>query len=181
MDGEPGPPGIEHGGSQASGGPLRPGVPPPGVRLPPGPPPGRPQGVPGMGQLALPPRPGVAPAGVRPPPGPPPGVPPSRGAPPGVPPAVRPNMPKPLGVLSAKPQINKQVHYFLFQLSVNQICYSTDRLLVSDESSVDFVSERKDFNLMDISELLGEYGNEMTGGFGRTCILKTALLGRPFL
>jgi hypothetical protein len=108
LDGEPGPPGIE-GGAAA---PARPGVPPAGIRLPPGPPPGRPQGVP---SLALPQRPGVAPAGVRPPPGPPPGVPPSRGAPPPAgmpPPGVRPNMPKPLGVLSAKPQLNKQVEIF---------------------------------------------------------------------
>ena len=42
--------------------PFRPGVAPPGVRLPPGPPPGRP----------------VMPQGVRMPPGPPPGVPPPR-------------------------------------------------------------------------------------------------------
>lgn len=110
LEAEPGPPGIDHrAAADAASGPLRPGVPPPGVRLPPGPPPGRPQGVPGMPQqLALPPRPGVAPPGVRPPPGPPPGVPPSLAGPPGVPPAVRPNMPKPLGVLSAKPQLNKQ-------------------------------------------------------------------------
>jgi hypothetical protein len=128
LDGEPGPPGIE-GGAAA---PARPGVPPAGIRLPPGPPPGRPQGVP---SLALPQRPGVAPAGVRPPPGPPPGVPPSRGAPPpaGIPPpaGVRPNMPKPLGVLSAKPQLNKQVkiifsllflhtYFSLFLISVTQ-------------------------------------------------------------
>jgi hypothetical protein len=106
LDGEPGPPGIEGGGAAA---PARPGVPPAGIRLPPGPPPGRPS-------LALPQRPGVAPAGVRPPPGPPPGVPPSRGAPPAgmPPPAVRPNMPKPLGVLSAKPQLNKQVKILFF-------------------------------------------------------------------
>ena len=73
--------------------PLRPGVPPPGVRPPPGPPPGRPPVRP-----AAPMRPGQAPPGVRLPPGPPPGVPP-RGA--------RPNMPRPLGVVSAKPQLNK--------------------------------------------------------------------------
>ena len=40
---------------------------------------------------------GVPPMGVRMPPGPPPGVPPQ----------TRPLMPKPLGVLSAKPQLNK--------------------------------------------------------------------------
>eukprot|EP00092_Neocalanus_flemingeri_P046858 GFUD01052886.1.p1 GENE.GFUD01052886.1~~GFUD01052886.1.p1 ORF type:complete len:527 (-),score=219.74 GFUD01052886.1:3-1583(-) len=73
--------------------PLRPGVPPPGVRPPPGPPPGRPPVRP-----AAPLRPGQAAPGVRLPPGPPPGVPP-RGA--------RPNMPRPLGVVSAKPQLNK--------------------------------------------------------------------------
>jgi len=73
--------------------PLRPGVPPPGVRPPPGPPPGRPPVRP-----SAPVRPGQAPPGVRLPPGPPPGVPP-RGA--------RPNMPRPLGVVSAKPQLNK--------------------------------------------------------------------------
>jgi len=74
--------------------PLRPGVPPPGVRLPPGPPPGRmPTNRPAG------PRPGLNPGpGMRPPPGPPSGAPP-RGA--------RPNMPKPLGVVSAKPQLNK--------------------------------------------------------------------------
>merc|ERR1719430_1945505 len=71
--------------------PLRPGIPPPGVRPPPGPPPGRPPVRPAV-------RPGQAPPGVRLPPGPPPGVPP-RGA--------RPNMPRPLGVVSAKPQLNK--------------------------------------------------------------------------
>lgn len=111
LENEPGPPGIEGGGGgggvSAPGPPNRPGVPPQGVRLPPGPPPGRPQGIPGHPSMAMPQRPGVAPPGVRPPPGPPPGVPPSLGAPPGVPP-VRPNMPKPLGVLSAKPQLNKQ-------------------------------------------------------------------------
>lgn len=73
--------------------PLRPGVPPPGVGLPPGPPPGRP-----LVRPSAPIRPGVAPPGVRLPPGPPPGVPP-RGA--------RPNVPRPLGVVSAKPQLNK--------------------------------------------------------------------------
>lgn len=106
LEGEPGPPGIEHGGTSAThAAPLRPGGPPQGVHLPPGPPPGRPQSMAGVASsLTLPPRPGVAPPGVRPPPGPPPGVPPSGGAPPG----VRPNMPKPLGVLSAKPQLNKQ-------------------------------------------------------------------------
>jgi WW domain-binding protein 11 len=71
--------------------PLRPGVPPQGVGLPPGPPPG-------SRMPLLPTRPGVPPAGVRMPPGPPPGVPPR---------VTRPLLPKPLGVLSAKPQINK--------------------------------------------------------------------------
>jgi len=76
-DGDLVPPGVE----STAPPPLRPGVPPPGVR----PPPGRP--------------PGVAPPGVRLPPGPPPGVPP-RGV-------VRPSLPRPLGVVSAKPQLNK--------------------------------------------------------------------------
>jgi len=76
--------------------PIRPGVPPPGVGLPPGPPPGRLPVQPV--QPVQPVRPGVPPPGVRMPPGPPPGVPPR---------AVRPLLPKPLGVVSAKPQINK--------------------------------------------------------------------------
>merc|ERR1719244_1058448 len=76
-DGDLVPPGVE----PTAPPPLRPGVPPPGVR----PPPGRP--------------PGVAPPGVRLPPGPPPGVPP-RGV-------ARPSLPRPLGVVSAKPQLNK--------------------------------------------------------------------------
>ncbi|XP_023343827.1 WW domain-binding protein 11 [Eurytemora carolleeae] len=71
--------------------PIRPGVPPRGVGLPPGPPPG-------TRMPLLPVRPGVPPAGVRMPPGPPPGVPPR---------ITRPLLPKPLGVVSAKPQINK--------------------------------------------------------------------------
>jgi len=75
---------------------LRPGVPPPGVRPPPGPPPGRPPVRPSGAAPNI--RPGQAPPGVRLPPGPPPGVPP-RGA--------RPNLPRPLGVVSAKPQLNK--------------------------------------------------------------------------
>jgi len=81
----------EYGGRGHRAMPVRPGVAPVGVGPPPGPPPGH-----------LPPqpiRPGVPPAGVRMPPGPPPGVPPSARAP--------MMMPKPLGVLSAKPQINK--------------------------------------------------------------------------
>jgi len=94
--------------------PVRPGVPPPGVALPPGPRPGGVLGqAPGMSQGgpgSMPPAapshipppmqpmaPGVPPMGVRMPPGPPPGVPPQ----------TRPLMPKPLGVLSAKPQLNK--------------------------------------------------------------------------
>jgi len=105
---EPQPPGLElvseHGTSlvppsqpasyqpqQIIGAPVRPGVPPPGIRPPPGRPPGAPVGVP--------PRPGQAPPGVRPPPGPPPGVPPVRAPRP-------PSMPKPLGVVTAKPQLN---------------------------------------------------------------------------
>jgi WW domain-binding protein 11 len=77
---------------------IRPGVPPPGVRLPPGPPPGRPA--------------------LRMPPGPPPGIPPARiGALPSgarLPPMPRPLLaatpavrgPAPsLGVLSAGPQL----------------------------------------------------------------------------
>ena len=106
-DDEPQPPGLdtmisEHGTSLApppatyrpiAGAPVRPGVPPPGIRPPPGPPPGRPPAT-GVG---APLRPGQAPPGVRPPPGPPPGVPPR---------AVRPpSMPRPLGVVSAKPQL----------------------------------------------------------------------------
>jgi len=80
--------------------PMRPGVPPPGVRLPPGPPPGR---LPPTRPSMTGPRPGGSipshpPSNMRPPPGPPSGAPP-RGA--------RPNMPKPLGVVSAKPQLNK--------------------------------------------------------------------------
>jgi len=97
LENEPNPPGTGAGPEdygrtpeQQAAVPSRPGVPPPGVSLPPGLPPGHmpPQPV----------RPGVPPPGVRMPPGPPPGVPPS---------AARPLMPKPLGVLSAKPQINK--------------------------------------------------------------------------
>ena len=45
--------------------------------------------------------PGVPPMGVRMPPGPPPGVPPQ----------IKPLLPKPLGVLSAKPQLNKVRYY----------------------------------------------------------------------
>ena len=103
---EPQPPGLElvseHGTSlvppsQATsyqpmiGAPVRPGVPPPGIR----PPPGRPPGA----SVGAPPRPGQAPPGVRPPPGPPPGVPPVRAPRP-------PSMPRPLGVVTAKPQLN---------------------------------------------------------------------------
>jgi len=100
-DDEPQPPGLgepglmsEHGTTlvpppSAAGGmyrpPPRPGVPPPGIRPPPGPPPGRPP-------TSL--RPGQAPPGVRPPPGPPPGRSPRP-----------PSMPRPLGVVSAKPQL----------------------------------------------------------------------------
>jgi len=84
----PGPDSYSRGNEPAV--PVRPGVPPPGVGLPPGPPPGR---LPHQ-----PVRPGVPPPGVRMPPGPPPGVPPR---------AARPLLPKPLGVVSAKPQINK--------------------------------------------------------------------------
>jgi len=86
---------------------LRPGQAPPGVNLPHGAPPSQQQ------QQHQPVRPGVPPQGVRMPPGPPPGVPPQgmqqqqqqqgqqqQGG-------IRPLMPKPLGVLSAKPQINK--------------------------------------------------------------------------
>jgi len=87
------PPMLYRTAPQIGAPPLRPGVPPPGVRPPPGPPPGRPPVRP-----TAPVRPGQAPPGVRLPPGPPPGVPP-RGA--------RPNMPRPLGVVSAKPQLNK--------------------------------------------------------------------------
>jgi len=87
------PPMLYRPASHIGAPPLRPGVPPPGVRPPPGPPPGR---LPV--RQAAPIRPGQAPPGVRLPPGPPPGVPP-RGA--------RPNMPRPLGVVTAKPQLNK--------------------------------------------------------------------------
>jgi len=87
------PPMLYRPASHMGAPPLRPGVPPPGVRPPPGPPPGRPPV-----RQAAPLRQGQAPPGVRLPPGPPPGVPP-RGA--------RPNMPRPLGVVSAKPQLNK--------------------------------------------------------------------------
>merc|ERR1712130_85765 len=59
------------------------------------PPPGRPPGA----SVGAPPRPGQAPPGVRPPPGPPPGVPPVRAPRP-------PSMPRPLGVVTAKPQLN---------------------------------------------------------------------------
>jgi len=89
----PGAPPMLYRPSHLGAPPLRPGVPPPGVRPPPGPPPGRPPVRP-----AAPLRPGQAPPGVRLPPGPPPGVPP-RGA--------RPNLPRPLGVVTAKPQLNK--------------------------------------------------------------------------
>ena len=65
--------------------PLRPGLPPPGVRPPPGPPPGRP--------------PNMSSAPLRPP-GPPPGLPPMRAPRP-------PSMPRPLGVVTAKPQLTK--------------------------------------------------------------------------
>jgi len=85
----PGAPPMLYRPSHLGAPPLRPGVPPPGVRPPPGRPPVRP---------AAPLRPGQAPPGVRLPPGPPPGVPP-RGA--------RPNLPRPLGVVTAKPQLNK--------------------------------------------------------------------------
>jgi len=81
----------EYGGRGHKAMPVRPGVAPAGVGPPPGLPPGR---LPHQ-----PVRPGVPPQGVRLPPGPPPGVPPSGRAP--------MMMPKPLGVLSAKPQINK--------------------------------------------------------------------------
>ena len=65
--------------------PVRPGLPPPGVRPPPGPPPGRP--------------PTMTSAPLRPP-GPPPGLPPMRAPRP-------PSMPRPLGVVTAKPQLTK--------------------------------------------------------------------------
>lgn len=65
--------------------PIRPGLPPPGVRPPPGPPPGRP--------------PNMSSAPLRPP-GPPPGLPPMRAPRP-------PSMPRPLGVVTAKPQLTK--------------------------------------------------------------------------
>jgi len=103
---EPQPPGLEgglmseHGTSLAPpppvfrppvpGAPMRPGVPPPGIRPPPGPPPGRPPAG-----ISAPVRPGQAPPGIRPPPGPPPGVQQPR------PPAL----PRPLGVVTAKPQL----------------------------------------------------------------------------
>jgi len=71
--------------------PLRPGMPPPGVRLPPGPPPGRPTQLP----------PG-------PPPGRPPFLPPTQRAPPVRPPPGMPRgMPRPQSsVVSAGPQLN---------------------------------------------------------------------------
>ena len=90
-DGEPHqpPPGGLPPGPPIYGAPIRPGMPPPGVRPPPGPPPGRP---PNMTSAPLRPPPG--------PPGPPPGVPPMRAPRP-------PSMPRPLGVVTAKPQLTK--------------------------------------------------------------------------
>ena len=85
---QPPPPGLPPG-PPMFGAPLRPGLPPPGVRPPPGPPPGRP---PNMSSGPLRPPPG--------PPGPPPGVPPMRAPRP-------PSLPRPLGVVTAKPQLTK--------------------------------------------------------------------------
>ena len=89
--------------------PIRPGVPPLGVGPPSGPHPGSMSQQ--QQQPLQPVAPGVAPPGVRMPPGPPPG------GPPGIPPQTRPLLPKPLGVVSAKPQLNKVKFYIkiLFQ------------------------------------------------------------------
>ena len=57
-----------------------------------------PTGAPHPGSFSAPPRPGQAPPGIRPPPGPPPGLPHVRAPRP-------PALPRPLGVVTAKPQL----------------------------------------------------------------------------